>query len=416
MKRFHSILSGLAGAALLASGLGGAVFAEAPADPSAAAIYLAAVTSGDEGMEASRKIELDYVAGTVTESIELKNAGSADGTARILAPQVITLPEAGSRLYTFDAPGAELSRFTSPLFTQSDFSETAVNAESLLASAERATALPDLEGVLYEFSEANADEVLMTFSGISENCHIYPYACSYTPSGNEYTVKAEEGASSCSLFLTGEAGTDFTVVPVDGIKVEETESSLSDYFEQCCTAYLESADFPEDLTADLLLTALSDYFGKSENYSSFNIQPTLAYITMQKLFMVDSCTVSLAPGESLNVTVSRPAALTPGETYIYPELTEGSLDAGQTLSVVFPESYRTLAVQNTTNKKIDSSSVLLTGYKEKTFKVVLYRGFNFAGTLKHLPIFIVIMAVFMALCLVSYFRTKKMPKAGQTEK
>ena len=375
-----------------------------------APIYLSGIVSDSESCSAERTLLLDYPSGTVTESIRLNNAGEKDAVIDILAPQAVTLSAAESSLYTITGENTDVTRYTTNLFILSDLSETTVTAESLAAEKTRPDAIPELDGHCYEISGApSGDEPFMTFTKLTENCHIFHYGCKYTVKEDVYSLFMNDGVIECTLFLTGEADKDFTASFAEGISVNDRVISTYDYFSACCDRYFAETG-TTGITTELMLRSLSGYFSRSTGIPPMEIPPTLSYITAQKLFAVDDAAVTLKPGESTVVTVSRPAQLDPSQTQISSVLVEGSIEGSQTVKVVFPEGYSTLAVQKTSGKKEAGDSYHITGYKDKVFKVVIYKSFDFSSTLKHLPLFMGIMVVFMGLCLFSYMNKRKQEK------
>ena len=405
-KKLTAILSG---AALLMTPVCTACAEADTGSPAVEApVFLSGVVSSADNCTAERTILLDYKEGTVTETIRLVNNGDGEASVDILAPQVVTLASTDSELYTFAGEGTETSRYISAPLSVSNLSETTVTAESLFAARDRDTSLPETGGFLYQISGSfSADNPALTFTLSSPDCHVYPYGCKYTGSEDTYHLTTSDGLASCMLFLTGSEDTDFSVTFSEGAEVTSAESSLSEYLSLCSERFLNEEEGYAGIDGDLLMKALADYFKKSGEVSSPDIRPTLSYIIAQKLFLVDDCHVVLAAGQKAEVTVSRPARLAASAAQLNPALVTGSLDEAQDLTVVFPEGYSTLAVQNTSGKKTDSTSYHITGYKDSSFKVVLYKSFDFSGMLKNLPVFLVIMAVFMGLCLISYMKRKK---------
>ena len=88
-----------------------------------------------------------------------------------------------------------------------------------------------------------------------------------------------------------------------------------------------------------------------------------------------------------------------------------------TVTVSLPDGYSSLIVRNAESKKLsdagsssDDNNLVtysIKSYKGDTYSGALFKAPMWNATLKYMPIFIVIMAVFMLLCLISYLSRRK---------
>ena len=87
-----------------------------------------------------------------------------------------------------------------------------------------------------------------------------------------------------------------------------------------------------------------------------------------------------------------------------------------TVTVSLPDGYSSLIVRNAESKKLSDAgssgdnnlvTYSIKSYKGDTYSVALFKTPMWNATLKYMPIFIVIMAVFMLLCLISYLSRRK---------
>ena len=87
-----------------------------------------------------------------------------------------------------------------------------------------------------------------------------------------------------------------------------------------------------------------------------------------------------------------------------------------TVTVSLPDGYSSLIVRNAESKKLSDAgssgdnnlvTYSIKSYKGDTYSVALFKTPMWNATLKYMPIFIVIMAIFMLLCLISCLSRRK---------
>lgn len=371
-------------------------------------------------------IRLDYEKNCVYDSYRITNPSQTDASFRILIPQITTLSTVPEQLYTFEtsADSVESKQYYSPVFSSSGLSENALNLNDLYEGQNYNTQIPEDEGTLFRLtreSESDATSCL-SISDITDNCHIYPLGCSYTSVEGGYELSATEGYETCYVFLTGTKDSDFTVSLIEdsGFALSEKDSDLKSYLELCCDWYLTENPDKTQVTAELLLSNLADYFGRSSVTVSIDLLPTIDWLTTQKRFLVYEYTVTVPADSTVFAQTVRETALSPKETFLSAQLAADSASyasVSDTVTVMLPDGYASSVVRNADNKKQSAPSYeegdtvcitySLTEYKGDTYSIALFKTPLWTATLKYLPAFIVIMAVFMLLCLFSYLSRKK---------
>ena len=422
-------------------------------------LYTSGLYSPDEQPEdvsVTHDIRLDYDSNTLYDSYLIRNESSSDASFDVLIPQIASLAAAPEELYTChalsydstnleeltaldlfagtDAAFVEESSYYSPLFSSNGLSESSLTLDELYQGQFYNTEIPTDTGVLYHLSRPLTDSNLdakacMSISGLSDNCHIYPLGCSYTTTDDGYELSISENFSDCYVFLTGTEGTDFTVslIETEGantdaekFSMDDESSDLKSYLEFCCDWYLDQNGDNTQATSELLLSNLADYFGRSSVTVSIDLLPTIDWLTQQKRFLVHQYSVTIPANSSVFVWTERETALSKKEVTLSAQLTKDTstyADATNTVTVSLPDGYSSAIVRNadssklSTSKTDDTSKELVTysiqSFKGDTYTVALFKTPMWNATLKYLPMFIVIMAVFMLLCLISYLSRRK---------
>lgn len=435
-----------------------------PADPSegitqtySTSLYTSGLYSTDalpKNVFVTHDIRLDYDKDTVYDSYLIRNESSSDASFDVLIPQVTSLAAKPQKLYSFaalsydttdkeelssldlfsgsDSASFEESDYYSPLFSANGLSETSLTLDELYQGQFYNTDIPEDTGVLYHLSRPVVDSSLnekacLSISGLSDNCHIYPLGCSYTTTDDGYELSITEGFFDCYVFLTGTEDKDFTVSPIEtqgsrteleNFSIEQEDSDLKSYLEFCCDWYLEENPDKTQATPELLLSNLADYFGRSSVTVSIDLLPTIDWLTQQKRFLVHQYSIEVPAGLSVFVWTEREIALSKKEVTLSVQLakdTASYANVSDTVTIPLPQGYSSLVVRNAENSKLsdtesDNGHLLvysLKSYKGDTYSVALFKTPMWNATLKYLPVFIVIMAVFMLLCLISYLSRRK---------
>ena len=435
-----------------------------PADPSegitqtySTSLYTSGLYSTDalpENVFVTHDIRLDYDKNTVYDSYLIRNESSSDASFDVLIPQVTSLAAMPQKLYSFtalsydtadkdalssldlfsgsDSASFEESDYYSPLFSANGLSETSLTLDELYQGQFYNTDIPEDMGVLYHLSRPVVDSSLnekayLSISGLSDNCHIYPLGCSYTTTDDGYELSITEGFFDCYVFLTGTEDKDFTVSPIEtqgsrteleNFSIEQEDSDLKSYLEFCCDWYLEENPDKTQATPELLLSNLADYFGRSSVTVSIDLLPTIDWLTQQKRFLVHQYSIEVPAGLSVFVWTEREIALSKKEVTLSAQLAQDTTsyaNVSDTVTIPLPQGYSSLVVRSAENSKLsnikdDNGHLLvysLKSYKGDTYSVALFKTPMWNATLKYLPVFIVIMAVFMLLCLISYLSRRK---------
>ena len=277
-------------------------------------------------------------------------------------------------------------------------------------------------------SLASEPEKLYNFSGLSDSCHIYPLGCSYSTTDNGYELSISENFFDCYVFLTGKENTDFTVSLIENenaktdaekFSMDDESSDLKSYLEFCCDWYLDQNKDNTQATPELLLSNLADYFGRSSVTVSIDLLPTIDWLTQQKRFLVHQYTVTVPAGSSAFAWTERETELSKKEVTLSAQLSKDTASYAKvldTVTVSLPDGYSSLIVRNAESKKLSDAgssgdnnlvTYSIKSYKGDTYSVALFKTPMWNATLKYMPIFIVIMAVFMLLCLISYLSRRK---------
>lgn len=421
-------------------------------------LYTSGLYSTDgvsEQVSVTHDIRLDYDKNAVFDSYLIQNDSDTDASFDVLIPQIASLASEPEAMYSFsallydttdsdalssqdlfagsDTASFEESSYYSPLFSSNGLGETSLSLEELYQGQTYNSEIPKDEGILYHLTrpatESTYDEKsCLSISGLSDNCHIYPLGCSYTTTDDGYELSITEGFGDCYVFLTGSEGTDFTVslIETEGAKndaenftLEDKSSDLKSYLEFCCDWYLDQNEDNTQATPELLLSNLADYFGRSSVTVSIDLLPTIDWLTEQKRFLVHQYTVTVPAGSSVFAWTERDTELSKKEVTLSAQLAKDSANyanVSNTVSVPLPDGYSSLIVRNADSSKlsdVETADVkhLITysikSFKGDTYSVALFKTPMWNATLKYLPMFIVIMAVFMLLCLISYLSRRK---------
>ncbi len=417
---------------------------------------LYSTTEQPEGVSVTHDIRLDYDSNTMYDSYLIRNESSSDASFDVLIPQIASLAAAPEELYTYhalaydstdldeltaldlfagtDTAAVEESSYYSPLFSSNGLGETSLSLEELYQGQFYNTEIPTDTGVLYHLSRPLTDSNLdakacMSISGLSDNCHIYPLGCSYTTTDDGYELSISENFSDCYVFLTGTEDTDFTVslIDSDGAKTDNEKFSMDDessdlkaYLEFCCDWYLEQNKDNTQATPELLLSNLADYFGRSSVTVSIDLLPTIDWLTQQKRFLVHQYTVTVPANSSIFVWSERETELSKKEVTLNVQLAKDTTtyaNVSDTVTVSMPNGYSSAIIRSADSSKLstikagDDNKEFVTysikSFKGDTYSVALFKTPIWNATLKYLPVFIVIMAVFMLLCLISYLSRRK---------
>ena len=418
-------------------------------------LYTSGLYSADaqpEGVSVTHDIRLDYDDNVMYDSYLIRNESSSDTSFDVLIPQISSLSVVPEELYTFHALSYDLadlegltslnlfegtndadfdaSSYYSPLFSANGLSETSLSLDELYQGHVYNTAIPEDEGVLYHLSRPLSDSSLdakacLSISNLSDDCHIYPLGCSYTTTDDGYELSISENFSDCYVFLTGTEDTDFTVSLLESedtakFSIDDESSDLKSYLEFCCDWYLEQNEENTQATSELLLSNLADYFGRSSVTVSIDLLPTIDWLTQQKRFLIHQYSITVPANSSVFVWSERETELSKKEVTLSAQLAEDTstyADVSDTVTVSLPSGYSSVIVRSADSSKLstfkadDGSSKYVTysikSYKGDTYSVALFKTPIWNATLKYLPMFIVIMAVFMLLCLISYLSRRK---------
>ena len=385
-----------------------------------------------EGVKVTHNICLDYDNNLMKDNYLIQNESDTDVSFDILIPQIASLASEPEKLYNFyahaydttdsdalklldlfadtDAASFEESSYYSPLFSANGLGESTLTLDELYQGQIYNTSIPEDKGVLYHLSRPLTDSVLdekvcLSISGLSDSCHIYPLGCSYSTTDNGYEL---------SLIENENAKTD-----AEKFSMDDESSDLKSYLEFCCDWYLEQNKDTTQATPELLLSNLADYFGRSSVTVSIDLLPTIDWLTQQKRFLVHQYTVTVPAGSSIFAWTERNTELSKKEVTLSAQLSKDTASYAKvldTVTVSLPDGYSSLIVRNAESKKLSdagssSDNKLITysiqSYKGDTYSVALFKTPMWNATLKYMPIFIVIMAVFMLLCLISYLSRRK---------
>lgn len=404
-----------------------------------------------EGVTVTHDIMLDYDNNLVRDNYLIQNESDTDVSFDILIPQITSLAVEPEELYSFDAlvsdndsffslrgrddnrADFEESEYYSPLFSANGLSETSLSLEELYQGQFYNTEIPTDTGVLYHLSRPLTDSNLnakacMSISGLSDNCRIYPLGCSYTTTDDGYELSISENFNDCYVFLTGTESTDFTVsliepedakTDAEKFSMDDESSDLKAYLEFCCDWYLEQNKDNTQATPELLLSNLADYFGRSSVTVSIDLLPTIDWLTQQKRFLVHQYTVTVPADSYVFAWTERETELSKKEVTFNVQLAKNTVlyaHISNTVTISMPDGYSSAIIRNADSARSDATitadDITLDTYSIKSFKgdtysVALFRTPIWNATLKYLPIFIVIMAVFMLLCLISYLSRRK---------
>ena len=417
-------------------------------------LYTSGLYSTDEQPEdvtVTHDIWLDYDNNLVRDNYLIQNESDTDVSFDILIPQITSLAVEPEELYSFDAlvsdndsffslrgrddnrADFEESEYYSPLFSANGLSETSLSLEELYQGQFYNTEIPTDTGVLYHLSRPLTDSNLdakacMSISGLSDNYHIYPLGCSYTTTDDGYELSISENFNDCYVFLTGTEGSDFTVslIEPEGAKTDAEKFSMDDessdlkaYLEFCCDWYLEQNKANTQATPELLLSNLADYFGRSSVTVSIDLLPTIDWLTQQKRFLVHQYTVTVPADSYVFAWTERETELSKKEVTFNVQLARNTVlyaHISNTVTVSMPDGYSSAIIRNADSARSDTTisadditldTYYIKSFKGDTYSVALLRTPIWNATLKYLPIFIVIMAVFMLLCLISYLSRRK---------
>ncbi len=421
-------------------------------------LYTSGLYSTDEqpeGVSVTHDIRLDYDSNTMYDSYLIRNESGSDASFDVLIPQITSIATKPQSLYSFDAlaydstdleeltaldlfagtdrASFEASSYYSPLFSSNGLSESSLTLDELYQGQVYNTAIPEDKGVLYHLSRPLTDSNLdakacMSISGLSDSCHIYPLGCSYTTTDNGYELSISKNFSDCYVFLTGTEGTDFTVslIESEGAKtdaekfsMDDESSDLKSYLEFCCDWYLDQNKDNSQATPELLLSNLADYFGRSSVTVSIDLLPTIDWLTQQKRFFIEQYTLTVPAGSSVFAWTARETELSKKEVTLRAQLAKDTAtyaNVSDTVTVPLPNGYSSAIVRNAGSSKLstvktDDDKEIVTysikSFKGDTYSVALFKTPMWNATLKYLPMFIVIMAVFMLLCLISYLSRRK---------
>ena len=416
---------------------------------------LYSTTELPEGVSVTHDIRLDYDSNIMYDSYLIRNESSSDASFDVLIPQIASLAAAPEELYAYhalsydstdldeltaldlfagtDAAAVEESSYYSPLFSSNGLGETSLSLEELYQGQVYNTEIPTDTGILYHLSRPLTDSNLdakacLSISGLSDNCHIYPLGCSYTTTDDGYELSISENFNDCYVFLTGTEGTDFTVslIESEGAKTDAEKFSMDDessdlkaYLEFCCDWYLDQNGDDTQATPELLLSNLADYFGRSSVTVSIDLLPTIDWLTQQKRFLIHQYSVTVPADSSVFVWTERETELSKKEVTLSAQLAKDTstyADVSDTVTVSLPDGYSSAIIRNADSSKLftvksnddkEFVSYSIQSFKGDTYSVALFKTPIWNATLKYLPIFIVIMAVFMLLCLISYLSRRK---------
>ncbi len=412
---------------------------------------LYSTTELPEDVTVTHDIWLDYDNNLVKDNYLVQNESDTDVSFDILIPQITSLAVEPEDLYSFDAlvsdndsffslrgrddnrADFEESEYYSPLFSANGLSETSLSLEELYQGQFYNTEIPTDTGVLYHLSRPLTDSNLdakacMSISGLSDNCHIYPLGCSYTTTDDGYELSISENFNDCYVFLTGTEGTDFTVslIEPEGAKTDAEKFSMDDessdlkaYLEFCCDWYLEQNKDNTQATPELLLSNLADYFGRSSVTVSIDLLPTIDWLTQQKRFLIHQYTVTVPANSYVFAWTERETELSKKEVTLNAQLARNTVlyaHISNTVTVSLPDGYSSAIIRNADSARSDATitadditldTYYIKSFKGDTYSVALFRTPIWNATLKYLPMFIVIMAVFMLLCLISYLSRRK---------
>lgn len=390
-------------------------------------LYSTGIASADGStaeLDIKKTTILDYDNSLLSETYEITNSSSNTVNVDVAALQLSTLSSANDSLYDFFLASSEggsaksdLKTYYSSIFSSSGVNESSFSLEELLTFSDRSYSLPDDSGSLFHLTRDDSTEAkeCLSISLSNDNCHIYPIGCTYSSSEDAYKLSISSGFSECYVFLTGNEGEDFNLELTDssGFELDSEKSSLDDFLSLCCDFFLQE-NSSETMTKELLMTDLGEYFGRSSVTVSLDLLPTLEWIAKQERFLIYDYSIEIPSGETAKATVSRKANLDPSGTTLYPKLTIDSslsLDSDNFIQLIMPKQYSSAAIQQTeSEKKIAADNSLtyaVTKYKGDAYKVVLFKTPMWASTTKYLPIFAVIMAIFMMLCFVSYISKRR---------
>lgn len=422
-------------------------------------LYTSGLYSTDEqpeGVKVTHNICLDYDNNLMKDNYLIQNESDTDVSFDILIPQIASLASEPEKLYNFyahaydttdsdalkllnlfadtDAASFEESSYYSPLFSANGLGESTLTLDELYQGQIYNTAIPEDKGVLYHLSRPLTDSVLdekvcLSISGLSDSCHIYPLGCSYSTTDNGYELSISENFFDCYVFLTGKENTDFTVSLIENenaktdaekFSMDDESSDLKSYLEFCCDWYLDQNKDNTQATPELLLSNLADYFNRSSVTVSIDLLPTIDWLTQQKRFLVHQYTVTVPAGSSAFAWTERETELSKKEVTLSEQLSKDTASYAKvldTVTVSLPDGYSSLIVRNAESKKLsdagsssDDNNLVtysIKSYKGDTYSVALFKTPMWNATLKYMPIFIVIMAVFMLLCLISYLSRRK---------
>lgn len=408
-------------------------------------LYLSGIVSASDADDTLVTIRhnahISYTDGKLYDQYLLTNTSDADASYSILLPQLASLAESSEPLAEFDifvpkepitfeqllqpgdtamTPDYQYQQYFTPVFSASGLNENTISL-ALLAKAEDTSVLPEDSGVLFGFTRTDSAEALecLSITDLSENCHIYPYGCSYAVADNGYTLSISEGFDTCYVFLTGAEDTDFQVSPANDeiFTLSQQTSQLDDYLIDSCERYLSLHPDMTETDFQLLLSDLAAYFGKSNVTVSIDLLPTIEWLSTQKRYAVNQYTITVPAGETICAQLSRDAGYTtsanPAFVPVLASPDSNSPAVTNTVSTVLPEGYSSLLIRGAQSKKLSSSNdeqvvtYQISEFKDTICSVVLFQTPIWTKTMKYLPVFAVIMAVFMLLCLVSYLSRKK---------
>ena len=391
-------------------------------------LYTSGLYSTDEqpeGVKVTHNICLDYDNNLMKDNYLIQNESDTDVSFDILIPQIASLASEPEKLYNFyahaydttdsdalklldlfadtDAASFEESSYYSPLFSANGLGESTLTLDELYQGQIYNTSIPEDKGVLYHLSRPLTDSVLdekacLSISGLSDSCHIYPLGCSYSTTDNGYELSISENFFDCYVFLTGKENTDFTVSLIENenaktdsekFSMDDESSDLKSYLEFCCDWYLDQNKDNTQATPELLR------------------------------FLVHQYTVTVPAGSSAFAWTERETELSKKEVTLSAQLSKDTASYAKvldTVTVSLPDGYSSLIVRNAESKKLSDAgssgdnnlvTYSIKSYKGDTYSVALFKTPMWNATLKYMPIFIVIMAVFMLLCLISYLSRRK---------
>ena len=201
--------------------------------------------------------------------------------------------------------------------------------------------------------------------------------------------------------------------------MDDESSDLKAYLEFCCDWYLEQNKDNTQATPELLLSNLADYFGRSSVTVSIDLLPTIDWLTQQKRFLVHQYTVTVPADSYVFAWTERETELSKKEVTFNVQLAKNTVlyaHISNTVTISMPDGYSSAIIRNADSARSDATitadditldTYSIKSFKGDTYRVALFRTPIWNATLKYLPIFIVIMAVFMLLCLISYLSRRK---------